>query len=264
MLQRILQWARSIWPRIFSWAKGFEFLVRFIVPVASIVIAIFAYKIQTNLISQEKERAAISRSIVLYEQFMASESAKYLLDSAHEIQIYLSLPHNKVKIKEALVNVFGEEEFYEKREDIRKHLADLLKNVNSIYRCGLYGENLDENDDKVELDNAGDIKSLLCDRHTISVLFGEQLSEIFYMIRPVLYCDEFMRATYFDGDPDSSIGKFESLIMDHLVREVGGKTYEVFRTDVHRRDVEHSGDYRVVRLPEVLERCGPYRQKPVK
>lgn len=263
MLQRVVQLVSSFQPGAVHWARGVEFLIRCIVPIASIVIAFYAYKIQMNLISQEKERAAIARSIVLYDQFTESDSARYLLEVANDIQTHLWRPGESGYTHKDLVKAFGENDFYENREKIRAALADLLHDVNSIFKCGVYEEEGKDNNGQEDTYSEG-TKEPLCDRHTISVLFGEKLSEIFYLLRPVLYCDDFMRSNYFYGSPRSAIGKFESLIMDHLTRDVRSTGNTVFRTEVHWRDAEHevSGSYRIVRLPEALERCGSYRQKP--
>lgn len=237
--------------------RRMEFLPKYILPIAGIVIAIYAYKIQEGLVSQEKERAAISRSIALYRQFSESRSVKHLLNVAHQLQVHLSSPDGQGRTMDALVGAYSQDKFDRKKPYMRKWLSDVLQDVTTIYRCGNYEEKFVNSTSAIVQS-----REALCDRYTISVLFGEKLTEIFYMLRPMLYCDGFMRKTYFDRRPTSDIGKFESLIMDHLERDVRGSKYEVFRTEIHWLDVEDKvgDDYRIVRLPEMETRCKAFER----
>ena len=86
------------------------------------------------------------------------------------------------------------------------------------------------------------------------------MTELFFAIRPVLYCDDFIKNSYLGKDkaPSSYIGMFESLILDHLKKEHGKDS--VFRTKV---DWVNSGripatNYSIVRLPEIEDRCKHY------
>ena len=60
----------------------------------------------------------------------------------------------------------------------------------------------------------------LCDPRTIDIFFQTPISEIFFFIRPLIYCDDFIRekfgTSYFDNE--NYVEKVESLMM-HLLEE---------------------------------------------
>ena len=86
------------------------------------------------------------------------------------------------------------------------------------------------------------------------------MTELFFAIRPVLYCDDFIKTSYLgkDREPSDYIGMFEFLILHHL-RENHGND-QIFRTKIDWVNADRKPDkgYMIVRLPDMEDRCKYY------
>lgn len=239
---------------ILQWVRTAEW-IKIAVTIATAVVAVFSILIERKLVAQEKERAAVSRSIALYRDFVESSTVDHLLEVHHTIDRDLWAKYGpditEEEIRIGSISIYGEMDTID-REEILQSVAQLLQNIKIIYDCGNYQNEYEMNKNE-EAEN-------LCDQKTISILIGGIMTELFFSIRPVLYCDDFIKNSYLgkDKDPSTYIGMFESLILDHLKENHGED--RIFRTKV---DWVNSGripakDYIIVRLPDIEDRCKYY------
>ena len=236
---------------ILQWIKSAEWIIKIAVATATVVVAVFSILIERELIAQEKRRAAVTRSIALYRVVVESEAFKDLLEIRYIITHYLWKKYGRnitpEQTKIGSVEVYREEILYERRNRIHQSVDALLHSIKTIYDCGDYKEKYGKN--KIE-----EVEDF-CDRKTISVLFGPVLANTFFAIRPVLYCDEFIIASF---PIESYISAFESLVIDNL-RETHGES-KVFRTKKEAAE-SASEDPFFVRLTD-RKRCAYYDPPP--
>ena len=195
------------------------------------------HAIQREISKQEIHRAAVSRAVALYRDFVASSAVKDLREISHEIDSILWTKWRDLRGKDLSrksTEVFKEEHIQKELPLIRKSIATLLQNASVVYKCGKFG-------DIYEPNSVTNDEKELCDRRTITVLMGSIITEIHWAFRSVMYCDEFIRDRYFRGKAKSSyVGVFESLVEDHLRRDFESRsrntskgndtTWPVFRT----------------------------------
>ena len=241
--------------------------------VASAVIAVLALLIQQNLAEQERQRAAVTRSVALYQDFVGTKAVKDLkvLEYKIEQKIYKRLLEDPSRDSEdEVVSIFGEKEFFDKnkREHIYESVVGLLKSVYLIYECGNFAEIFEE-----RKEDQGDV--LLCDRNTFSTLLGNKVVDFFFGFRPVFYCDSFIKKRYFyEESLFSYVGKLESLSMYFLKNDINKyyDDFKIFRAKVERpedrtktdflddikkkRLDEEGGKYALMRLTK--KRCESY------
>ena len=236
------------------WIKTGEW-VKISVAIATAVVAVFSVLIERKLVSQEKERAAVSRSIALYRDFVESDAVKYLSKVDHRIEHGLWVKYGSdmtaEETKKGSISIYNEEPLNKERNKILQSVAELLQNIKIIYDCGNYKKEYEPDKDKTKEDE------YLCDNKTISILLGGIMTEIFFAIRPVLYCDDFITNSYHgkDREPSTYIGRFESLILDHMKNEHGEN--QVFRTKIDWVNAGSVPESFIVRLPEE-DRCKHY------
>ena len=244
-----------------QWVKTGEW-IKIAVAIATAVAAVFSILIERKLVDQEKERAtiskeraAVSRSIALYRDFVGSDAVKYLSKVDHIIDHGLWVKYGpkitSEETKEGKISIYNEKPLSDKREKILQSVVELLQHTKIIYDCGNYKKEYEPNKNKTGEDED------LCDNKTISILLGGIMTEIFFAIRPVLYCDKFITNSYHgkNREPFTYIGQFESLILDHMKNEHGEN--QVFRTKIDWVNAGSVPKTFIVRLPEE-DRCKHY------
>ena len=251
--------------------------------LATIAVAVLAFSIQTEIAdqeitiqkeiaNQEMQRAAVSRSVALYRDFVGSEAVRKLRIVQHEMEHLIWLDNAKIKEKnknkrekekeKTSISVYEKKEIKKKKSEIRKFLVGVLQRIKLIYTCGNFRETYE---DITEDQKTGES---LCDKSTISTLLGGIFLELFYAFRPVMYCDPFFYDRYYqEGDSSGYIGMLESLVMEHLRNDMAfkllGKSYEIFRTEAERKKAiedlkigKKDLNYSVLR--STLEKCPLY------
>ncbi len=223
--------------------------IQTIAAIASVATAILAFLIQQEIAAQERHRASVSRAVALYRDFVASDAVIYLRDVAHEIDIMLwekwELTDNMDAAK-MTTKIFREKRIEVKLPRIKRSLAILLQDTDVIYKCGHFSE-IDE-----EISGAI-LEEELCDRRTISVLLGSLMSELYFIFRSVMYCDNFLNHRYVGENHDtkyvSHVGRFERIVMDYIRRDFesrvinnNDKIWQVFRTTRERNEAIERGE----------------------
>ncbi|MDE0407679.1 MAG: hypothetical protein OXN81_07430 [Alphaproteobacteria bacterium] len=219
--------------------------------------AILAFFIEREIALQERERAAVSRSVALYQDVVDSPAVKKLRDTAYIIDHYLwSENLTKEEQQERAIKVFRDESIVKDLQAVRQGVAELLQDVKVIYNCGKFK-------DANKPDHA---EEPLCDRHTISILLGSLISEIYVVYKPVMYCDKFIKTRYYeDGKTSGYVGVYETLVKEHMRVdfERRGVDWMVFRTNDDRKQAirddkisEDSEHWSILRFP--LNRCNLY------
>ncbi len=252
--------------------------------LATITVAVLAFVIQKQIstqeitlqkevANQEKQRAAVSRSVALYRDFVGSAAVRELRNVQHDIEHLIWKDDFRIRGKgsenntkdNTSISVFQTEQIKEKKEKIRKSLVGVLQRLKLIYACG----NFREKYEKVSKDlKTGES---LCDRNTISTLLGGIILDLFYPFRPVMYCDAFFKDRYYqEGENSGYIGMWESLVIEHMRRDMTirllGKSYTIYRTDAERQIDITTGKigsrdqhYSVLRLTD--DRCKFYPKR---
>ena len=219
--------------------------IQTIAAIGTVATAILAFLIQQEIAEQERHRASVSRAVALYRDFVASDAVIYLRDVAHDIDtISLKKFESSGDKEEAKtrIKIFGEKEIYEKLPKIVKSLGILLQDIDVIYKCGQFSE--------IDAETAGtSLEEELCDRRTISVLLGSLMSELYFMFRPIMYCDKFLKNRYVGKENNeqynieyiSHVGRFERIVMDYIERDFesraingGEMKWHFFRTTEER------------------------------
>ena len=240
---------------VLQWIKDAEW-IKIAAAIATVVVAVFSVLIERELIAQEKRRAAVSRSIALYHDIVESPALKHLQEVRHTItrdlwEEYGSEATAYQTIRRS-VEVYREGTLFKERSKIRQSIDALLHSIETIYDCGDYKEKYEQNE-TMEIDN-------FCDQKTISILFGPIMTNIFFAVRPVLYCDPFITTSF---PIESKTGRvthivmFESLVIDHLRKN--RETNDVFRTHKDAKDAKDA-DGSISQYPSIIrfpenERC---------
>ena len=246
--------------------------IQVISAVATVVVAVIAFSIQQEIsqqdqaiqreiAKQERDRAAVSRSVALYRDLVSSNSVRNLRGIAHRIDRHLwSLNLKEDEEAEEAIRVFSHGEVVGDMEIIRQAIAELLQDVRVIFHCGQFGKPI-ESKSFAELE--------LCDRHTISVLMGSILAELFVSFNPILYCDNFVKGRYYEeGKLSGYVGNYETLVKQHMELDFKRRKidWKVYRTEQDRVDAMRRGElnedskhWSRLRLP--IERCGVYRNR---
>ena len=241
---------------VLQWIKDAEW-IKIAAAIATVVVAVFSVLIERELIAQEKRRAAVSRSIALYHDIVESPALKHLQEVRHTITRDLWEKYgSEVTAPQTIrrsVEVYRERTLFKERSKIRQSIDALLHSIETIYDCGDYKEKYEQNE-TMEIDN-------FCDQKTISIRFGPIMTNIFFAVRPVLYCDPFITTSF---PIESKTGRvmpivmFESLVIDHLRKNSG--TDNVFRTHKDfktRKDADGSIPQHspIIRFSEDENRC---------
>ena len=244
--------------------------IQVISAVATVVVAVIAFiiqqdiseqdqAIQREIAKQERDRAAVSRSVALYRDLVSSNSVRHLRSTAHSIDHHLwSLNLKEDKEANEAVRVFGNKDVVSDIQKTRQAVAELLQNIRVIFHCGQFDKAIDtESSNEVEL----------CDQHTVSILMGSLLMEIFVSFKPIMYCDKFVRGRYYeDGKPSGYVGNYETLVKRHMDLDFKRRKidWKVFLTSRDRQAAVDKGElsvdsmhWSILRLPD--ERCIHYR-----
>ena len=219
--------------------------------------------IQKESARQEMKRAAVSRSVALYQDFVRSKAVRQLRDTQYQIE-HLVWKETKGKPEQRPISVFSK--FYkkekQKREEIRRYIVATFQRIKLIYKCGNF-QGIYGNPKPSKKSNKS-----LCDRKTISTLLGGIFAELFVSFRAVFYCDPFFKDNYYlEGKLSGYVGMWESLVMDHLKRDMlgrlHGQKYGTFRDQAERKEAIKQGkiasdnkNYIVLRLTD--KRCELY------
>ena len=255
-IKYIRRWIRAAGVYILRWTEP--------VVLATLAVAMLALIIQYQLGQQEKRRAEVSRSVALYQDFVGSKAVRKLREAQYEIE-HLTWKDKKGKFEDRAVSVFKKSVIAKKKENIRESLVGAFQRLKLIYKCG----NFQEKYEKVSEDQK--TGESLCDRGTISTLLGGIFAELFYAFRPVIYCDKFFVDNYYQkGKITGYVGMWESLVMDHLQRDMfsklHGKPYGIFREQTELKKATKEGNFSEVDqnftvLRATQQRCHLYPKR---
>lgn len=251
VITHIRQWLRVAGSYLRLWMAP--------VVLGSIVVTVLAVKIQMDLADQEMaiqkesarqemQRAAVSRSVALYRDFVGSEAVRNLRNVQHEIEHLIWQDDAKIKgsnedkreeeKEKASILVYKKRKIQTKKTLIRKSLVGVLQRIKLIYACGNFREKYEKLREEQKTGES------LCDKNTISTLLGGIFLDLFYPFRPVMYCDAFFKARYYqNGEKSGYIGMWESLVIEHMRRDMTimllGKSYHIYRTrKKHKTDID--------------------------
>lgn len=203
---------------------------------ASVMVAIVSVHMQ---ISANADEARVNRSFTLYDHFITSQAVNYLMTQSGFIELELNrhlsamAPINDVKRLSAELNARNTgPEFYD-------HMTELLRQTSAIARCAGY-------------DGEGEDRSTagrMCDQETIARLLGESLVDLFFRLRPVMYCDGYIQAF------GPYIAQMEAIVGAYL-RTSGVVVYETMRDSAA---APADGAYVVLEFGP-SEHCSPFEQ----
>ena len=238
----IRQWIRVAGGYRWIRAAG-GYILRWTEPavLATLAVAVLALIIQIELANQAKKRAAVSRSVALYQDFVGSTAVRKLRETQYKIE-HLTWKYKKGKFEDRVVSVFKKPGIVKNKVIIRQSLVGTFQRIKLIYNCGNFQEiyeNVSEDQKTGEY---------VCDRSTISTLLGGNFVELFYAFRPVFYCDKFFKENYYqEGEFSGYVGMWESLVMDHLQRdmfgEISGEKFGTFRDVGERAKAIKAGQF---------------------
>ena len=238
--------------------------------LATLVVAVMTYMIETEIAELETQRASVSRSVALYRDFVSSGTMKKLSRVRHQIELILwktggSPYKQKPDIGEKrIIAVFSKPEIAKDINIIRESLVDVFQKVYLIYNCGHFQVKDANVIEKLKF------KDSLCDQGTVSTLLGGALLDLFFAYRPIIYCDTFFLDNYFfENKPGLYIQQFERLVMNNLRQDMHvrgkDKTFGIFRTEAERQAAINEGrfskdakNYAVLR--SIMSRCQFYRR----
>ena len=194
----------------------------------------------------EVRRAAIDRSIALYDYFMTTESTKGLM----RIHIDTTRRHWRTRrdesqstrtqsrrsIAEALVDSISSRR---ELENVYRMLALMLNDIVPVVRCAKFDDDLWSNGqfpDDEERRMIDELDPPLCDRETFRTILLGPVSEIFFSVRYFFYCEPTLAEPYI-----FTIRRLEALIADYVyydnaIRFPNRQSY-VFRSDEEKDEV---------------------------
>ena len=240
--------------------------------LATLVVAFMTYMIEIEVANLETKRAAVSRSVALYRDFVSSNAVMELRGVHHQINQLIWSDKRKAGLKSRegddknrYVTVFRKKSIQRQKKNIRESLVGMLLRVDIIYNCGNFHELFEDfHGNKITSES-------LCDRRTISTLLGGVLVDLFFSFRAVLYCDKFFLDNYFlGGNATGYVSRLESLVMHYLYQDMHesgrDKSFGIFRKNTERLEAIAKGDYKLEALNYTVlratqERCHFYPER---
>ena len=226
---------------------------------------------------EEARRAAIDRSIALYDYFMNSEHTRQLMETHVEVNkkrsAYESVNTTQKKSfsdrevelsRHAGVKAIIEATKGDRRDQTYKFLALLLNDVPQIYKCGAFGEDDWNRDGTFSLDK-DELRdtSPLCDRETFHTLLLGPLSEIYFSFRFFFYCEQVLGSPYWE-----IIKYFEVMVAEYTYRDflARGEKRHIFREYANKEAAQDddlitgSTQTFMMRLPKSDSACVEFRE----
>ncbi|MDX1541430.1 MAG: hypothetical protein R3349_08510 [Geminicoccaceae bacterium] len=149
--------------------------------MASVLAAIVSVHLQ---IDANADEARIDRSFTLYDHFIGSDSVNYLMTLSGLIEFELSQRLSETTPVDDIKKLSAEVNAQNTGPELYDHMTELLRQSSAIARCAGYDQ--DERD--------GPMATRMCDQETIGRLLGESLVDLFFRLRPVMYCDGYIQA----------------------------------------------------------------------
>lgn len=217
-----------------SWIQKWGHVVQAVGAIAVVVVAVVAINIERNIADvraerekqrdeeirdrevelerqeeqrrrEEARRAAIDRSIALYNYFMTSENTKKLM--THHVNINRIHSHNKgentLTTKGARATFVGaileSIKTKDEHEEVYRMLALSLNDIVPILRCGKFKDEYWTDStfpEKHEYERLDGDDLPLCDRETFRTILLGPVSELFFSFRYFFYCEDTLRAAY--------------------------------------------------------------------
>lgn len=235
-----------------SWIDTTNEVVGILGGVASVVIAIVAIVIQQGIHDSDErrsqvdraiaeQRAQVDRAIALFEQFASSEAVNHLttLSGFVEFEIHKHEPDPEKTDKNKQLSAQLTALRIREDADFHDRMIQLLQQIGAIARCG---------------DFMADSEDAICDQKTLFALFGESIVDLFFRLRPVMYCD-----SYFHNF-QSDIASFETIVSTYL-EEVKGTKRKIYRTLKEVPRVEREEDNYIVLEFGPQAFCQPFQDQ---
>jgi len=240
-------------PRRFRiWVHTGNHIVGIIGGIASVVIAIYAVLIQQQLSTAEQERGrrelaisqentAVNRAIALYENFVSSDAYNKLMDFG------LSVEYDMQKQLQGEADLQDLEEYVagkvnDREDEFYRLMSILFQKLDTITRCD------------IEVTET----TKICDKTTVISLVGSSIVDLFFSLRPALYCDSLFAFAGAGRDD------FTSVVGDYLrdVKNKGNNDFDVYdsRNEVTAEGKEER-DYIVIEYgAKSKDHCYSYTQ----
>lgn len=205
-----------------------NFGVSTIAGIASVLIAFFAYQIDSMVQENSEREARISRSVALSQSIFADEAFKRLLPKANSIELQYNKAYDRAReeaeeagkefdgpsvLKEAQVS--ASLDVLKREETFRSDLILLLQHVKRAVKC------IQSSSDKGLVSDNEE----LCDPETFLVLSGDALGDIYFQLRAALACDDSVNSP-------EQLEDFYDLVemQSEQEQEMEGEDYEIYRT----------------------------------
>lgn len=185
--------------------------------IASLFIAFFAANIDERVAENAIKQAQTNRSVSLGESILRDQAVVGLIQTAVRVErAYDRAVSNdasredfaRAKI-DALVT-----QMHDETKDYYPGMALLLQHVERAVRC-------------IGPDPAQERSAFppTCDRTTFMALSGSALADLYFVLRPIYYCDPFFKN-------DEDVEKYADFVFDYSIGEKrhNGHPIEVFRT----------------------------------
>ena len=213
--------------------------------------------------NEESRRAAIDRSIALYNFFMTSENTKELMKYHVDIQRKHRNAMNDVsnptreQSRESMRNaIIASISTGDRQEEVYRMLALALNDLNPIIRCVNFKRKFwndgqfPAKDEYAEKDGND---PPLCDRETFRTILLGPVSELFFSFRFFFYCENSLYMTYKPTLEDFEVMLADYIYHDTLAMHPNTPSY-VFETDEEKDRVmkEHKIDKRMEELYPIL------------
>ena len=237
--------------------------------VATVAVAVVAFFIQQDITRQEVRRAAIDRSVALYDYLMNSTHIKELMALHADVQTILfekeREPGSPIRyafiasIFEATKNQNGK---------IYKNLILLFNDIESVAKCSRYDVDIRSDDGRIDfVKRVTDDSQPICDHETFRTLLFGPLSELFFTYRYFFYCHDDVRISYWN-----TIRKFEIMIADFVYNDYistnQGDEILIFLDDrdkeraiIERLMKSDETNYYTLRVPPGGVYCVDFREK---
>ena len=200
--------------RAINYSDGFVNFANVYTSLTVVAITGATYYLDQSISRQET-------SITLYQEFVDSEATKSLRDLAFEAVHRGATTGNSDPL--AYISVLVDRLKFDPLET-RKSIARFIEGAALVQMC---------RDKK------------LCDRSSVGIFFQTPVSEIFFLMRPLIYCDNYtwdrFGTAYFGNE--TYIGKTERLVMYLLEEEQKSFGYEVpiYRTSELKNEAKAAG-----------------------